>query len=49
LDHFAFRSWGTHGLGLDAASRVWTDLGYERRDMLLFPAKKLTAYWCVHA
>jgi hypothetical protein len=47
LDHFAFRSWGTHGLGLDAAARVWTDLGYERRDLLLFPGKKLKAYWCV--
>ncbi len=46
-DHIAFRSFGVAGLGIDAAARAWTDLGYQRRDALTFPAKKLRAYWCV--
>ena len=36
-------------MGIDAAARVWLDLGYTRRDQLLFPAKKLRAYWCGRA
>ena len=47
IDHIAFRSLGAEGMGIDAAARAWTDLGYQRRDALAFPAKKLRAYWRV--
>ncbi|KDD74808.1 DUF1338 hypothetical protein [Helicosporidium sp. ATCC 50920] len=45
FDHFAFRTFGVAGLGIGSASRIFTDLGYTRRDALEFPAKKLRAYW----
>jgi hypothetical protein len=45
IDHMAFRSFGLDGLGIDAASRVWLDLGYTRRDDFTFPMKKLRACW----
>ena len=45
IDHFAFRTFGAHGLGLEAVARQWLDFGYERRDALLFPAKRLRAFW----
>ena len=45
IDHMAFRSFGLDGLGIDAASRVWLDLGYTRRDDFTFPTKKLRACW----
>ena len=45
IDHMAFRSFGVEGLGIDAVSRFWLDLGYTRRDDLTFPAKKLRACW----
>jgi hypothetical protein len=40
-------SFGCEGLGLDAAAGVWLALGYTQRDALVFPAKKLRAFWCV--
>ena len=45
IDHLAFRSFGIDGLGIDAAARFWLDLGYQRRDELTFPVKKLRATW----
>ena len=33
------------GLGIDSIARLFTDFGYERRDVLHFPGKKLRAYW----
>jgi len=44
-DHFAFRTFGVDGCGIDAMSQVFLDLGYTVRDELRFPAKKLRALW----
>ena len=44
-DHFAFRTFDSDGCGIEAMSRVFTDLGYVRRDELRFEKKKLQAYW----
>ncbi|KAG0626980.1 hypothetical protein M758_2G165500 [Ceratodon purpureus] len=44
-DHFAFRTFGVDGCGIDAMSQVFLDLGYKVRDELRFPAKKLRALW----
>jgi len=44
-DHFAFRTFGVDGCGIDAMAQVFLDLGYKVRDELLFPAKKLRALW----
>ena len=33
------------GLGIEAIARFFTDFGYEQRDELAFPAKKLRALW----
>eukprot|EP00271_Cylindrocystis_brebissonii_P012365 TRINITY_DN3079_c0_g1_i1.p1 TRINITY_DN3079_c0_g1~~TRINITY_DN3079_c0_g1_i1.p1 ORF type:complete len:307 (+),score=41.04 TRINITY_DN3079_c0_g1_i1:361-1281(+) len=45
LDHFAFRTFGLNGFGIDSLSRVFLDFGYVKRDELRFASKKLTAYW----
>ncbi|EFN52697.1 hypothetical protein CHLNCDRAFT_36784 [Chlorella variabilis] len=45
FDHFAFRTFGVEGLGIPSAAALFTDFGYQQRDMLTFPAKKLQAYW----
>lgn len=44
-DHFAFRTFGVNGHGIDSMSRFFLDFGYERREELRFPAKKLKAFW----
>lgn len=44
-DHFAFRTFGVDGNGIDAMAQVFLDLGYKARDELRFPAKKLRALW----
>lgn len=44
-DHLAFRTLGEPRLGIAALERIFLALGYERRDRLEFPAKKLTAFW----
>ncbi|KAL3368200.1 hypothetical protein AABB24_009199 [Solanum stoloniferum] len=44
-DHFAFRTFGVNGHGIDSMSKFFLDFGYERREELRFPAKKLKAFW----
>ncbi|CAM6118819.1 unnamed protein product [Calypogeia fissa] len=44
-DHFAFRTFGTDGCGIDTIAQVFLDLGYSTRDELRFPGKKLRALW----
>ncbi|BBN05576.1 hypothetical protein MPTK1_3g14320 [Marchantia polymorpha subsp. ruderalis] len=44
-DHFAFRTFGVDGCGIDSIAQVFLDLGYKTRDELRFPAKKLRALW----
>lgn len=44
-DHFAFRTFDSDGCGIDSIAKVFTDLGYVRRDELRFEQKKLIAYW----
>ncbi|XP_002968786.2 uncharacterized protein LOC9658635 [Selaginella moellendorffii] len=45
FDHFAFRTFGVDGFGIDSIAQLFLDLGYECRDELRFPAKKLRAFW----
>ncbi|GAQ77726.1 hypothetical protein KFL_000030060 [Klebsormidium nitens] len=45
FDHFAFRTFGVEGYGIDSIAKMFLDLGYRQRDELRFPAKKLRAYW----
>ena len=44
-DHFALRSFAAEGCGIDAAAKPLEALGYERRERLAFPGKKLQAHW----
>lgn len=44
-DHFAFRTFGVDGHGIDSMAKVFLDFGYMPRDELRFPAKKLKALW----
>ncbi|CAM6089716.1 unnamed protein product [Calypogeia fissa] len=44
-DHFAFRTFGTDGCGIDTIAQVFLDSGYSTRDELRFPGKKLRALW----
>ncbi|XP_074274539.1 2-oxoadipate dioxygenase/decarboxylase, chloroplastic [Silene latifolia] len=44
-DHFAFRTFGVDGHGIDSMAEIFQDFGYTKRDELRFPAKKLKAYW----
>ncbi|KAM3304131.1 hypothetical protein P3S67_015163 [Capsicum chacoense] len=44
-DHFAFRTFGVNGHGVDSMSKFFLDFGYKRREELRFPAKKLKAFW----
>ncbi|KAL2635250.1 hypothetical protein R1flu_006729 [Riccia fluitans] len=44
-DHFAFRTFGVDGCGIDSIAQIFIDLGYKTRDELRFPAKKLRALW----
>ncbi|KAL2546882.1 hypothetical protein Fot_16115 [Forsythia ovata] len=44
-DHFAFRTFGVNGHGIDSMAKFFTDFGYVQREELRFPAKKLKAFW----
>lgn len=44
-DHFAFRTFGADGCGIGAIAQLFLDMGYETRDELRFPGKKLRALW----
>ncbi|CAA6666220.1 unnamed protein product [Spirodela intermedia] len=44
-DHFAFRTFGVDGHGIDSMAKLFVDFGYTPRDELRFPAKKLRALW----
>ncbi|KAG8366297.1 hypothetical protein BUALT_Bualt17G0061700 [Buddleja alternifolia] len=44
-DHFAFRTFGVNGHGIDSMAKLFLDFGYEQREELRFPAKKLKAFW----
>jgi len=52
-DHIAFRTFNTKvGLqptGVDAIARIFTALGYQKKDLYLFEDKKLTAWHYEHA
>lgn len=51
-DHIAFRTFnaptGTQPSGVEAIARIFTALGYERKDTYLFEDKKLTAWHYEH-
>ncbi|POO00021.1 hypothetical protein TorRG33x02_041480 [Trema orientale] len=44
-DHFAFRTLGVNGYGIDSMASFFLDFGYTPREELRFPAKKLRALW----
>eukprot|EP00249_Psilotum_nudum_P009649 c22065_g1_i1 orf=482-1714(-) len=44
-DHFAFRTFGVDGCGINCLARFFLNMGYKARDELRFPAKKLRALW----
>ncbi|KAL0385706.1 UNVERIFIED_CONTAM: hypothetical protein Sradi_2964900 [Sesamum radiatum] len=44
-DHFAFRTFGVNGHGIDSMAKLFLDFGYVQREELRFPAKKLKAFW----
>ncbi|CAN6442341.1 unnamed protein product [Victoria cruziana] len=44
-DHFAFRTFGVDGHGIDSMARFFLDFGYKAREELKFPVKKLRARW----
>ncbi|KAK3157717.1 hypothetical protein QOZ80_2AG0127000 [Eleusine coracana subsp. coracana] len=44
-DHFAFRTFGVNGYGINSLAKFFTDFGYVPREELRFPAKKLRALW----
>ncbi|KAM0983975.1 hypothetical protein ACFX2I_011377 [Malus domestica] len=44
-DHFAFRTFGVNGYGIDSMAKIFLDFGYTPREELRFPAKKLRALW----
>ena len=45
FDHMALRTFGADGCGIASVARDLEALGYERRDSLVFPSKKLNAVW----
>lgn len=45
FDHFAFRTYGSPGLGISSLAKWFTELGYQQRDSLDFEKKKLRAQW----
>lgn len=45
FDHFAFRTFGVDGLGIESIAQAFTRFGYTQRDQFSFPGKKLNAYW----
>lgn len=44
-DHFAFRTFGVDGHGIDSMAKFFVYFGYTQKDELSFPAKKLKAFW----
>lgn len=52
-DHIAFRTFNTdiggQPAGVEGIARIFTALGYQRKDTYLFPDKKLTAWHYEHA
>ncbi|KAH0449504.1 hypothetical protein IEQ34_020196 [Dendrobium chrysotoxum] len=44
-DHFAFRTFGVDGYGIDSVAKFFLDFGYTMMEELRFPAKKLKALW----
>ncbi|XP_009409346.2 2-oxoadipate dioxygenase/decarboxylase, chloroplastic/amyloplastic [Musa acuminata AAA Group] len=44
-DHFAFRTFGVDGHGIDSMAKIFLYFGYKPREELRFPAKKLRALW----
>ncbi|KAJ4818666.1 Scaffold attachment factor B2 [Rhynchospora pubera] len=44
-DHFAFRTFGVDGYGINSLAEFFMDFGYTPREELRFPAKKLKALW----
>ncbi|KAF3326918.1 hypothetical protein FCM35_KLT08548 [Carex littledalei] len=44
-DHFAFRTFGVDGYGINSLAEFFMDFGYTPREELRFPAKKLRALW----
>ncbi|GLT36981.1 hypothetical protein SLA2020_113250 [Shorea laevis] len=44
-DHFAFRTFGVNGYGIDSMASFFLDYGYTPKEELRFPAKKLRALW----
>ena len=45
FDHFAFRTFGVDGCGIDSLGNTLEGFGYKKRDNLVFKNKKLNAYW----
>lgn len=45
FDHLAFRTFGVDGMGIASLAAAFEQFGYQRRDKLTFPGKKLDAYW----
>ncbi len=44
-DHIAFRTMGVPLLGIQSLEKIFTSLGYTKRDYYYFEKKKLDAYW----
>eukprot|EP00884_Botryococcus_braunii_P012462 jgi/Botrbrau1/21216/Bobra.39_2s0017.1 len=44
-DHFAFRTFGVPGLGIDSLAPAFTAFGYEKQERLEFPQKRIRAHW----
>ncbi|KAJ8773780.1 hypothetical protein K2173_006430 [Erythroxylum novogranatense] len=44
-DHFAFRTFGVGGHGIDSLASFFKDYGYTQREELRFPVKKIKALW----
>ncbi|KAJ8457954.1 hypothetical protein OPV22_030880 [Ensete ventricosum] len=44
-DHFAFRTFGVDGYGIDSMAKIFLYFGYKPREELRFRAKKLKALW----
>jgi Domain of unknown function (DUF1338) len=44
-DHIAFRTMGVEHLGLQSFEKIFSHLGYQKRDYFNFESKKLNAFW----
>lgn len=44
-DHFAYRTFGVKGMGIQSIAQRFMDQGYTPRDDLHFPAKHVKATW----